>query len=141
MGAKIVRSGDFDILFAHFYHDKIFEIYEREERIKVLFIKEPGIYIGKDFSFYSEDVILSFKEKFPEEKFFYIFEINGIPFIYCDENSDVEKAKKFMKEIKIEYMINVEDNSLYFSGLLFNNKFVNILRKKLNVEVLKLHEV
>lgn len=129
------------VLISDQYSDSLFDFFEKKEEISAVYFKNPGIYVGKTPESYSDSIILALRKIYPENKMLWIFEVNGTPILFCDKTEDINFAKEKMKELKLEYLFDMENSALYFGGLLFNNKLVNTIRKKLNLKVISLHEV
>lgn len=137
---EFITVGDTNIMIMEEYFDKGFEFFEKKEDLKAVYIKSLGLLVGKNSESYREDIILEIKKKFPDYPILSLFTLNNKPFLVSNGISP-EEAKKYMKNLKVEYMLDLDTYSLYFSGLLFDNRFVNSLRKKLGLEVLRLNEV
>lgn len=137
---KTLEMNNIKVLIANFYNDEYFREFEKED-VDALFVKNPGLYISKNPEAYKEEILDKIKEDYGKNNIFYLFELNGKLILICDSRSYVEEVLKFMKQAKVEYCLDLEKQILYFNGIIMDRKFVNTLRKKLNLEVLKFNEV
>lgn len=137
---KTLEIDNIKVLVANFYDEKHFEKFETEN-VDALFIRNPGIYVGKNVDAYKYEVINKIKENYAEDNIFFPFGLNGKPILICDSNTNVKKTLEFMKQAKVEYCLDIDKQILYFNGIIMDKRFVNTLRKKLNLEVLKFHEI
>lgn len=120
------------------YSEELLDYFESQES-GLLFLEDVGLVIGKTPEDY--ELAEELRKVANTNKFFFLFFFQNIPIIVCSEMCDLEFAKERMKRFGINYLLSLENDTLYFYGILLNIRFVNNLRKKLKMEVLRLHEI